>query len=232
MYDISSEQINIQNKFLKNLDLYCILKFIITNNIEIYNEESYNVLINLVKSNKIITVEESKRIFSNNKKLFKRYMYKKNKRRPCQINNTHNIDDDNNNNNNILKNYSPSEIHTDCANICNDDKKMDVNQNLYNKEIYTNDSLFSKDLNNKILFEFFQFPESTYVSEYINNLCKEKLIHEPLNINLSLVKFDKKKKKSKKRKTCKRNNIGEMQTSTNKYNSDSGIGVTANRGED
>ncbi|CRG94022.1 rhoptry protein, putative [Plasmodium gallinaceum] len=174
MNDISIEQVTLQNNFLKELDLFCILKFIITNDIQIYNEESYNNLLNIVKSFKIFNIE-SKNVFSTNEKIYKKFFY--NYRTPFKIKNK-------------------------------------------NKEIYCNDSLFSKNLNNKNLFEFFKFPKNKKVSNYIKKICIDSLINEPLNINLNFVKFDKKKKKKKGRI---KNDSKELFKKLFKSNSDSGI---------
>ncbi|CRH00694.1 rhoptry protein, putative [Plasmodium relictum] len=187
MNDISIEQITLQNNFLRELDLFCIFKFIITNDIQIYNEDSYKSLLNIVNSSKIFSIE-SKNTFSNDEKIYKKFFYSYGRFLKIKNNMNVKLKDE------IIKNEK--------------------------KEIYNNNSLFSKNLNNKNLFEFFKFPKNKEVSNYIKKICIDNLINEPLNINLSFVKFDKKKKKKKGKI---KNDSKELFKKLFKSNSDSGI---------
>ncbi|SCM22883.1 rhoptry protein RHOP148, putative [Plasmodium chabaudi adami] len=243
MDDISTDQVKIQLDFLKKLDLFCIFKFIITNDIKIYNEKSYEVLIKIVNSYKIINIQESKNIcFENNKVYIKFFcssknLFKKNKPKP----NTHNqnfTSYKNENNNNITTGFSTCINSPYClcgsSNLSNNyihendiEKKIENNFDIKNKRkngLYSNDSMFSKDLCNTTLFKIFKFPKNEKVVDYIkNDLCLDAFIKEPLNINLCIVKFDKNNNKKKKRRKTRRIKNELMQSHTSVYNSDSEI---------
>ncbi|SBT79491.1 rhoptry protein RHOP148, putative [Plasmodium malariae] len=248
MNDISLEQITLQLDFLKGLDLFCIFKFIITNDIEIYREESYNILINIINSYKIINIEESNHIFSE---YFSNYRKGSSRKRGVSIprigssnscsgsngstsGSSINTKGKNISSNDNIINSSGSSTTTPYSNQYNAQaiqrSKTKVKSNKDEKnakiqDIYMNDSLFSKNMYNKKLFEFFKFPKSKKVAEYVNMVCVNRLIKEPLNMNLSFVKFDKKKKKRKKRRRRgNKNNSRELYIKNKcKYNSDSGI---------
>lgn len=166
MADISLEQIVLQNKFLKELDLFCIFKFIVTNDLKIYNDESYNKLLKIVNSYKRVTLK-SKNSFSNNQKINEFFFYNKEK-------------------------WGPLKAEKNMHLIDGKTKAKLTKKKRYKNDLYCNDSLFAKSLNNKKLFELFNFPEEEEVCNYIRSICDDFVIDEPLRLNVSFKKYDKK----------------------------------------
>ncbi|CAD2109039.1 hypothetical protein YYG_01575 [Plasmodium vinckei petteri] len=243
MDDISTDQVKIQLDFLRKLDLFCIFKFIITNDIKIYNEKSYEILIKLVNSYKIINIQESKNIFFENHKVYNKFfcssknLFKKNNKPKSNIHNQ-NYPSFTNENNNITTGFSTCNNSSNClcgsSNLSNCnvhengiEKKNENNFDIKKKRknaLYSNDSMFSKDLCNTTLFKIFKFPKNDKVVDYIkNDLCLDAFIKEPLNINLCFVKFDKNNNKKKKRRKTRRIKNELMQSHTSVYNSDSEV---------
>lgn len=68
------------------------------------------------------------------------------------------------------------------------DAKDKIEKNQGDK-MYLNDSIISKNMPNHTLFQLFKFPEDDVVLQYIQNICNNGLIDEPLNINLSFKKL-------------------------------------------
>ncbi|ANQ09328.1 Rhoptry protein [Plasmodium coatneyi] len=210
MLDIPDEQSALQIKFLKALDLFCIFKFIITNDVKIHERETYDLLKSILNSYSRINIKNpSRKIFSEGEKIYKKYF--------C----------------NNGEETSTSACAGCEAKLAPDSENAQQNgptaqnSNTYEGinnygEIFTNDSLFSKHLSNKQIFQFFKFPKSKKVGDYVNKCCVDELINEPLNINVGFVKFDQKKGRKKKRKRPKKGTVN-IPTNLCKYSSDSGI---------
>ncbi|KJP87958.1 hypothetical protein AK88_02392 [Plasmodium fragile] len=245
MLDISDEQSALQIKFLKALDLFCIFKFIITNDVKIHERETYELLRTILNSYSLISIKTpSKEIFSEAEKIYQKYFC-------CNGEDTSTsasagcatklVPDSEQ-----VQRHDLTALNSDTCKGFSDacegvrdtykaaNKTCDATSktchglnNTYEgannaAEIFTNDSLFSKHLSNKQIFQFFKFPKSKKVADYVNKCCVDELINEPLNINVGFVKFDKKKTRKKKRKRPKKGTLN-IPTNVCKYSSDSGI---------
>ncbi|CAA9988878.1 rhoptry protein, putative [Plasmodium knowlesi strain H] len=218
MLDISDEQSALQIKFLKALDLFCIFKFIITNDVKIHERQTYDLLISILNSYSLINIKNpSGEIFSETEKIYKKYFWSNGEEEKstsasvrCEGKVVPDSEQAQRNGPTVLK----SKTYNGLSNV-----QKGMNKS---REIFTNDSLFSKHLNNKQIFQFFKFPKSKKVGDYVNKCCVDELINEPLNINVGFVKFDKKKRRKKKRKRPEKGTVS-IPTNLCKYNSDSGI---------
>lgn len=179
MAEISMEQIVFQNIFLKKLDLFCIFKFIVTNDLRIYSEKSYTRLLKIINSYKKVNLKSPEE-FSSNEKINEYFFYNKEK------------------SNNVM---TPKEEY-----VTNTKKEANLmRKKNYRKKLHLNDSLFAKSLNNKKLFELFKFPREEEVFNYIKSVCKNCVINEPLRLNVSFKKYDKKQKEEEEKDNTNHN---------------------------
>ncbi|SCO73422.1 rhoptry protein RHOP148, putative [Plasmodium vivax] len=224
MLDISAEQSALQIKFLKALDLFCIFKFIITNDVKIHERETYELLTSILNSYSLISVNSpSREVFSEAEKIYQKYFCSTGEETStsasagCEAELVPDSEQAQRNGPTALNGSTYEEVGS-AQKRTSSSQKRTINLG----EIFTNDSLFSKHLSNKQIFQFFKFPKSKKVGDYVNKCCVHELINEPLNINVGFVKFDKKKRRKKKRKRPKKGTIN-IPTNLCKYSSDSGI---------